>query len=99
MPELRSVEPALLSNTAAFVAEDIAFVLINDTVKVTEFRSKSVVGNSASVEYEVNPSMTSLVTSIKLMKDDNTVLTQAAVYVPVTQPVYSKHTITVKEGV
>ena len=99
MPELRSIQPALLSHAAAFVADDVSFVLINDTVKVTEFRIKSVVDNVASIEYEVTPSMTNLITSIKLMKDDNTVLTQSAVYVPVTQPVFSKHTITVKEGV
>lgn len=98
MPELRSIQPALLRDTANFVADDIAAVLINDTVKVSDFKLKQVDDNVASVEYAVTPDMTTLITNIKLLRADDTVLTQSAVYVPVTQTVISKHIITVKEG-
>lgn len=98
MPELKSIQPALLSDTANFVAGDIAAVLINDAVKVSNFKLKQVSGNVVSIEYEVTPDKANLITDIKLLRADDTVLTQSAVYVPVTQTVISKHIITVKEG-
>lgn len=98
MPQLSSIQPALLNDAANFVASDIAYVLVNDTVKITEFISKKVTDGVASIEYEVSTNETGLITDIKLMRADDTVLTQSAVYVPVTQTVFSKHIITVKEG-
>lgn len=98
MANANSIKQALLNDTADFVAEDIAGVLLNDSINVSEFRLKEVSENIVSVEYEVTPEMTNLITDIKLLRADDTVLTQAAVYVPVTQTVVSKHIITVKEG-
>lgn len=98
MADVTSVQQALLNDTAGFVASDIAGVLINDTIKVSSFTLKQVSGNVVTVEYSVRPDMTSLITDIKLVRADDAVLTQAAVYVPVTQTVVSKHTITVKES-
>ena len=98
MPELKSVQQAMLNGAASFVADDVAAVLINDTVKVSNFKLKQADDNVVSIEYEVVPSMTRLITDIKLLRADDTVLTQSAVYVPVTQTVVSKHTITVKES-
>lgn len=98
MPEVKSIQSALLGDTAGFVTEDVAAVLINDTVKVTEFKLKQVTGNAATIEYSVTSEMTNLITNIKLLNADDAVLTQATVYVPVTQTVVSKHIITVREG-
>lgn len=98
MADVTSVQQALLNDTAGFVAGDIAGVLINDTIKVSDFTLKQVSGNVVTVEYAVSPEMTSLITGIKLIRADDTVLTQAAVYVPITQTVVSRHTISVKEG-
>lgn len=98
MSEVKSIQQALLDDAASFVADDISYVLINDTIKVSEFRLKEVTGNLVSIEYTVTPDMTSLITDIKLMKAGDIVLTQAAVYVPVSQTVVSKHLITIKEG-
>lgn len=98
MANIRSIQPSLLNATANFLAGDIAAVLINDTIKVSDFRLKKVEENVASLEYSVTPDMTNLITNIKLLRADDTVLTQSAVYVPVTRTVVSKHIITVKEG-
>lgn len=98
MADVKSVQQALLNDAADFVLDDIASVLLNDTISVSEFRLRQVVENVVSIEYAVTPDMTNLITNIKLMRADDTVLTQAAVYVPVTQTVISKHIITVKEG-
>lgn len=99
MAETKSVQQALLNDTATFVAEDIASVLLNNSITVSEFRLKQVSDNMVSIEYVVDPSVTSLITDIKLVRADGTVLTQSAVYVPVTQAVISKHIITIKEGI
>ena len=98
MPEIKSIQPALLNDTANFVVEDVTYVLINDTVRVSNFSLKQVSDNVASIEYVVTPDMTDIITDIKLMRADDAVLTQSAVYVPVTDTVISKHIITVKEG-
>ena len=98
MPDIKSIQQALLNDTANFVSGDIASVLINDSVVITEFRLNQVSDNIVSIEYDVSPAMTTLITDIKLRKADDTVLTQSSVYVPVTQDIISKHIITVKEG-
>lgn len=99
MAETKSIQQALLNDTATFVLSDISYVLLNDSIKVSIFLVNEVSENVATIKYAVTPEMTNLITNVKLMKADNTVLTQSAVYVPVTQTVTNKHTITVKEGV
>lgn len=98
MSEIRSINPTLLNDTAGFVSDDIVAVLLNDTIKVSEFRLKQVSNNVVTLEYSVTPDMTNLITNIKLVRADDEVLTESAVYVPVNQAIISKHTITVKEG-
>ena len=98
MADVKSIQQSLLEDTANFVSDDIASVLINDEIVITEFRLKQVSSNLVSIEYDVSPDMTSLVTDIKLRRADDEVLTQSSVYIPVTQNIISKHLITVKEG-
>ena len=99
MPETKSIQTSLLNDTASFLASDISSVLINDSVEITQFSVKSASDNTVSVEYVVAPNMTNLMSNIKLRKADGTVLTEVAVYVPVSSTVMGKHLITVKEGV
>ena len=99
MPEIKSVQPALIEDAANFVLEEVSYILINDTLRVTSFVAETVGANAASIVYTVTPDMTELITDLKLMSADDRVLTQASVYVPVRQTIRSKHTITVKEGV
>jgi hypothetical protein len=98
MADTTSIQPALLNDTAEFVADDVAYVILNDGIRIDRFSRKQVSANVASIEYNITPDVTTLVTSIKLMRANGAVLTQASVYVPVTQTVISKHIITVKEG-
>lgn len=98
MANVKSIEQALLNDTAGFVASDIVSVLLNDNIVISDFKVKQASGNAATIEYTVTPSMTNLITNIKLRKANGAVLTQSAVYVPVSQTVISKHIITVKEG-
>lgn len=93
-----SIQDALLQDTAGFVVTDIAAVLINDETKITNFTIKSSSGRFVTLEYQVTSAMTSVVTNIKLLKSDDTVLTDSSVYVPVTDTILSRHSIEVKEG-
>ena len=93
-----SIQDALLQDTAGFVVTDIAAVLINDETKITNFTIKSASGRFVTLEYQVTSAMTSVVTNIKLLKSDDTVLTDSNVYVPVTDTILSRHSIEVKEG-
>lgn len=99
MPEIRSVQNALLGDAASFIADDIASVLINDEIEISSFEAKQSSDNFVSIQYRVLPSQTSLVTDIKLRNSSGAVLTHSSVYVPVTQDILCKHNITVKEGV
>lgn len=98
MPDTASIKPQLLHDTAEFIETDVSAVLINNTTKITEFKLRQVTDNSVILEYEIHPAMTSLVTNIKLLKADDSVLSESNVYVPVTQTVLNKHTLRVKEG-
>lgn len=98
MPGTKSIQTSLLNDTANFVASDIQSVLINNSIEITEFNVKEAEDNVVSVEYTITPNMTTLVTDVKLRRADGAVVTQASVYVPVTDTVISKHLITVKEG-
>ena len=98
MPGTKSIQTSLLNDTANFVASDIHSVLINNSIEITEFNVKEAEDNVVSVKYTITPDMTTLVTDVKLRRADGAVVTQASVYVPVTDTVISKHLITVKEG-
>lgn len=93
-----SIKDALLEDTAKFVVTDVAAVLINDEIKITDFTLKQASGRFITLEYQVTSAMTDVVSNIKLLKDDDTVLTESNVYVPVTDTILSKHNIQVKEG-
>lgn len=93
-----SIKDALLEDTAKFVVTDVAAVLINDEIKITDFTLKQASGRFVTLEYQVTSAMTDVVSNIKLLKDDDTVLTESNVYVPVTDTILSKHNIQVKEG-
>ena len=98
MPEIRSIHSNLLNDATVCVADNISAVLINDTVRIDDVVCRAE-GNVVYVEYTVTPDMVNIMTDIKLLSDDDRVLTQSSVYVPVTQSLLSKHTITIKEGV
>lgn len=98
MTDKASITERLIEDTADFVLDDIAAVLINDEVKITDFRVRSAIGSLVTLEYEVTPAQVSEVTNIKLLKADDSVLSNSDVWVPVTQTILGKHTIRVKEG-
>jgi hypothetical protein len=98
MADIKSIQHDLLNDTANFLKSDISYVLINNSIRIDELSVQNVDSNVVSFQYAVTADMTDVVTNIKLMSQDGRVLTDTSVYVPVTETIMGKHTITVKEG-
>lgn len=97
MPDVPSVQAALLNDVAGFVSGDVATARVNGSVSISNL-TKTVSDNILTVEYTVNPADTAEITSVELLDSSGTVLTVSTVYVPVTGPVVMKHNIPVNEG-
>ena len=98
MPSVKSINPNLLTDVAAFSATDIVAVRLNGSVTLSNFTTKTGQGATTVVEYEVTPTQASEITQIELLGTDDRVLTSSAVYIPVTETVICKHSINFKEG-
>ena len=97
LPEQRTVQAALLTDTANFVESDIASVRINGATAISDI-TKSVSGSTVTVEYAVNSAQAQTVTQIELLNSSGNVLTSASVYVPITDPATFTHSIPVQEA-
>lgn len=93
-----SLKNALFQDVAQFTASDIASVLINDTLAISEFSTKQATEDECIIEYSVSQNSVDSITSIKLLDSDGATLSESAVYVPVAADVVLKHTIKVKEA-
>lgn len=98
LPTTKSIQSAFVTDIASFAASDIASVLINDSVVITDFTLKQASGNSVTITYEVTSAQATEVTNVKLRNSSGAVLTSSTVYVPVSSAALMKHTILVKEG-
>ena len=98
LPTTPSIQSSLLTDTVNFVSGEIASVLVNGSIPITTL-SKSVTGSTLTVEYAVNSSQTSEITSVELLDSDGNVLTSSTIYVPVQATTIITHTIPVEEGV
>lgn len=98
LPTTPSIQSAFLSDVATFASGDIASVQVNGSISITDL-TKEVSGNICTITYTIQPSQTTEITSLSLLREDGTVLTTSDVYVPVSQAVLMTHTIPVAEGV
>lgn len=98
MPNVKSINPNLLADVAAFSATDIVAVRLNGSVKLSNFVTKVSQDTSTVVEYEVKPAQAREITRIELLGAGDRVLTSSSVYIPVTEAVICRHAINFKEG-
>ena len=92
-----SIQPALLNQTAGFVAEDIRAVRLNGELVIGTL-SRSTVGNVASVGYRVLREQLEEVALIELLDASGNVLTESRVSVPIAdETVAFRHAFIVKE--
>lgn len=98
LPSIKSINPNLLTDVAAFSATDIVAVRLNGSVKLSDFITKAGQDTATVVEYEVKPAQAREITQIELLGTGDRVLTSSAVYIPVIEAVICKHIINFKEG-
>lgn len=99
METTASIRPALLEQTAGFVAGDVYAARLNGSILITAL-TRSVVGNMGSVSYPVRRDQVTAVERVELLDRDGNVLTSCAVHLPLLEEVTSlRHSFTVKEGV
>lgn len=97
MPDVPSIQDALLQDTASFVSSDIASARVNGTISITDLE-KTVQAGTLTVTYEVAQSQADVITSVELLNSGGQALTSSTVYVPVSASTILKHVIPVKEG-
>lgn len=94
-----SIDANLLHALAEETISQIASVLINDTLAITEFSVKSATAGVATIQYTVPISGgITTITNIKLLDALDNVLSSAPVYIPISIDTALKHYITVAEG-
>ena len=93
-----SIQQQLLSGVANFVSGDIASVLINGSISISDL-TKSVESNTLTITYTVTESQTQEITSYALLNSSGETLSAQQIYVPVQTSVFMTHTIPVAEGV
>lgn len=100
MANVQSIDDNLLTETANFIDSIIYKIIVNDNVEITDFVTKQVSDNTVELEYNVsNDSGVNFINRLRVCKKDGTVLTDAAVYIPVVGETLVNHKISVKEGV
>ena len=99
MAEANSIKSDFLNGLSAQALNMISGILINNTEKITTFKTKTTEDNIVTLEYYLTTGLgISEVTNIKLVDGEDNVLTEAVVYVPLLSDAVVKHTIKIKEG-
>lgn len=94
-----SIQPAFLSDTAAFAAQDPTAARVNGSIMIDKL-TRTVSGNVGSVIYTVSRDQAKEITLVELLGKDGEVLASSQVYLPVIEETVSlRHSFQVKEGV
>lgn len=96
--EVRSVEQSLTNYLGTQTKDKIAYAMINDSLKITEFLAKNVQENIVTVEYNISSESVQQINNIKLYDSENNLLTNTSVYVPVSEDTIISHEIKIEEG-
>lgn len=92
-----SVQPALLEKLLDVTANSITAARINGSILIPDI-SKSFQSGQLWVTYPISPDQTDEITRVELLNTQGEALTSASVYIPVTDTVSVRHTITLREG-
>lgn len=96
--EVQSLTPLMLNKLKTFTGEEIKAVLINDTYKITTFVQKIITGGYLRIQYNVkNWKQLQLITNIKFLDEDDLILSNDPVYIPISSDTMIEHRINIKE--
>lgn len=91
-----SIQPMLLEKLLDFTSSSIVSARVNGKILVSALR-KSVQDGKLVVTYPVSPEQTSEISQVELLDADGIPLTNAAVYIPVSDTVSVRHALSIKE--
>ncbi|MFD1179196.1 ketopantoate hydroxymethyltransferase [Paenibacillus puldeungensis] len=92
------IQPTYLSEVANYTSGQIAKVVLNDSVEITNFTVKEVTASTVGLQYIVPAASISLVTKIDLKKANGDVICTNNVYVPIVSDTLLLQTILIKEA-
>jgi hypothetical protein len=96
--EVQSLTPLMLNKLKTFTGEEIKAVLINDTYKITTFVQKIITGGYLRIQYNVeNWEQIRLITNIKFLDEDDLILSNDPVYIPISSDTMIEHRINIRE--
>lgn len=96
--EVQSLTPLMLNKLKTFTGEEIKAVLINDTYKITTFVQKIITGGYLRIQYNVeNWEQIQLITNIKFLDEDDLILSNDPVYIPISSDIMIEHRINIRE--
>lgn len=96
--EVQSLTPLMLNKLKTFTGEEIKAVLINDTYKITTFVQKIITGGYLRIQYNTeNWEQIQLITNIKFLDEDDLILSNDPVYIPISSDTMIEHRINIRE--
>lgn len=96
--EVQSLTPLMLNKLKTFTGEEIKAVLINNTYKITTFVQKIITGGYLRIQYNVeNWEQIQLITNIKFLDEDDLILSNNPVYIPISSDTMIEHRINIRE--
>ncbi len=100
VPETPSIQPQLLTDTATYLASDVASARINGAIPITGITKEIVAPHTLVVSYDVSVTQADTITKAELLSGSGQVLTAVSLYVSVgADGIRMKHKIPVKEGI
>lgn len=96
--EVQSLTPLMLNKLKTSTGEEIKAVLINDTYKITTFVQKIITGGYLRIQYNVeNWEQIQLITNIKFLDENDLILSNDPVYIPIYSDTMIEHRINIRE--
>lgn len=96
--EVQSLTPLMLNKLKTFTGKEIQAVLINDTYKITNFVQKIITGGYLRIQYNIeNWEQIQLITNIKFLDEDDLILSNDPVYIPISSDTMIEHRINIWE--
>lgn len=93
-----AIQTTYLDELATYTNAQVTKIKINDSITITSFDLKHVVDNKFEIKFTVLQSDTTIITNIKMLKTDNTVICSRDVNIPIPlDEVVLRETITISE--
>lgn len=91
------IQPSYLNEIAEYTGTRIAFIVLNETVVLSEFLVKEATANALVLEYLVPKGLVNEVLKVELKNSELQVISTRSVKVPIVEDTIMRHVVTVEE--